>query len=504
MTSKHCASVGYVTLALKFGKCNADVHSPTSSSWPAINDLQRFPHNTTTHATPAQRPVPVQDNTRSVSQFRVSILESAERTQVEQIAKKKPIQSTKAPTKSKKVKPTIVVHEDDNTFHASAAANAAPGATRGRSPDFILKKTVEAADMLSSSRASALNARPKPAEGRKRRLEDDIGVFQSPKRARMTATSGTTAPDVTPLLESSSPPKDTKAVVATLRKDAASTALKRPSKTEVTSSKSHLTTTKDVHNNKSKVTPDLFDEDDGLFDKLLTDEIEFPSHLPPSYQNTQAPTDTSSKTCAAGPSKRSFKQLLLSSPPSLLPSVGTSSGSQQSPMSPTSSPIRPFLRNASYIMATTCVTRVPHLQAQHQAFTCFRIAEARRLCSLVEGPEFVVNLYARVKRSYGVGQSDSLKICFADLFFPHKPPYLESTCRDLRTVRLSVDAVESLDEEFGTVKAIIKFRNRASASQSPRQTHDIEVLSISKSTWNDVMQAKDLLEMNNLEDNEFV
>ena len=502
MTSKDRAIIRYVMLALEFGKCNADVHSPTSSSWPAINDPQPSTHNTAMHAASTQRPLSVQDNTRSTSQFRVSILESAERMQVEQIAKKKPIRSTKAPAKSKKVKPTIVVHEDDNTVDASAAGSAAPGAMRGRSPDLALKKSAEAADMLSPSRASDLNARPKLAEVQKRKLQDDFDILQSPKRARITSSSRATGLDLRPVLKQAAPPKDITAAPASESKDAAVTALKTPEMAGVSSETSHATAAKGVQSNKRKRTPDPFDADDGLFDKLLTEEIGVSSHLPPSYQTTQALTKKAVKTCAAGPRRTSSKQPILSSPPALLPSLSTSPGSQQSPMSTPSSPIKPFLRDASSIMATTCVTRVPHLQAQHQAFTCFRIAEARRLCSLVEGPEFVVNLYARVKRSYRVGPSDSLNICFADLFFPHKPPYFESTCRDLRTVRLGVDVVESLDEGLGPVKAIIKLRNRAGGSQSPRQTHDIEVLSISKSTWNDVLQAKDLLDMDNFEDDE--
>ena len=502
MTSEDFSNIGYVMLALEFGKCNADIHSPTSSSWPAINDPQTFTHNTATHAAPNQLPIPVQDNTRSASQFRVSILESAERMQVQQIAKKKPIRSIKAPAKSKKAKPTIMIHEDDDKVEASPAGGAASGATRGRSPDSSLKKNVEAADVLSPSRASDLNARPKPAEGQKRRLQDDIDILQSPKRARMTAGNRTTGPVLTPLLKPRTPPKDTKAAEDTARMGAIPTVLETPNKAEVKSVGSHLTAARGAQHNKRKRTPDPFDEEEGLFDKLLTDEVGFSGYLPPSYQNTQAPTNKAATTCGNGPRRKSFKQLLLSSPPTLLPSVSSSPGPQQTQTSPMSSSIRPFLRDASSIMATTCVTRVPHLQAQHQAFTCFRIAEARRLCSLVEGAEFVVNLYARVKRSYRVGPSDSLNICFADLFFPHKPPYLDSTCRDLRTVRLGVEVVESLDEEFGTVKAIIKLRNRAGGSQSPRQTHDIEVLSISKSTWDDVMQAKDLLDMDNFEDDE--
>ena len=503
ITSKDCSIFGYVMLALEFGKCNADVHRPTSSSWPAVNDPQPSTHNTAMNAAPARRPVPVQDDTRSASQVRASILESAERMQlVNQTAKKKPVRSTKAFTKSKKVKPTIAVHEDDEQLGPLAAASAVPGTTRGRSQDLTLKKTVAAADMLSPSRASDLNARWKPAaEGQKRKLQDDIGILRSPKRSRMTAGSRTTGLDLTPVLKRCRPHKETTAALATESKEAVATALETAKKAEMSLGNSHSTAAKDAQKNHRKGTPDPFDEDDGLFDKLMTNEIESSSHLPPSYQNTPGPTNKAVKTCAAGPRKTSFKQLILSSPPTLPPLLSSSPGLHLTPTSPMSSPIKPFLRDASSIMATTCVTRVPHLQAQHQAFTCFRIAEGLRMCSLVKATEFVVNLYARVKRSYRVGQSDSLNICFADLFFPHKPPYLESTCRDLRTVRLGVDVVESLDEELGTAKAIIKFR-KADASPSPRQTHDVEVLSISKITWNDVLQAKDLLDMDNSEDDE--
>ena len=504
MTTEDCSGIGYVILRLDLCKSDVNVHSPTSSTWPAVNDPRPSPRNPALYAVPAKKTESMQDTTQTASRFRASILESAERLHVvDKVVKKKPLRSTKASTRSKKVKSTIEVHEDDDTLRAPLAAGSAFETPRGRPDSLTLMKSDMAAGMLSPSHASDLNVRPKPvAAGQKRKFQEALDLPSKSKRARKTPSSMTTGLDLTPGLKSCPSSKNTTATQATEGKDAAAMIPNTAEKAEPSPRHGHSAAAKGMLSNKRKITPDPFDEDDGLFDKFLTDEMGSSSHLPTSYQDTQAPTNNTMKTCAAVPRKMLFNQPALSSPPTLLPSVSSSPGPQQPPTSPRSSPIKPFLRDASSIMATTCITRIPHLQAQYQTFTCFRIAEALRLCPLVEAPDFVVNLYARIKRSYRVGQSDFLNICFADLFFPHKPPYLESTCRDPRTVRLGVDVVESLDEELGAVKAIVNFRKKAGGDQLPRQTHHVELLGIMKTTWDDVMQTKDLLEVVDVEDDE--
>ena len=106
-----------------------------------------------------------------------------------------------------------------------------------------------------------------------------------------------------------------------------------------------------------------------------------------------------------------------SPPPSSAPST---------PCQPLSAPIPAFLRKQyPEPVRPKPDSAAPAISASDRILTCFRIAEVLRhvaASNLSSSGSMLIELYATVTESSRQGEVQNFK--FADLFFPHRPPYL--------------------------------------------------------------------------------
>jgi hypothetical protein len=254
---------------------------------------------------------------------------------------------------------------------------------------------------------------------------------------------------------------------------------------------------------------DDFDFDEDIFDNIHTeDETEYQSPdcttLTTYSSNTEPPFSDPKSPQVTPPEEPSSPHQLAKS--KTLPK----------PIQKPLIPLTPFLRS-SLPQPAPLQSLIPSLLPHRRIPTLFRIAEVHRLLATLppEASPQRIELYATVTSSHRCFDMKIQEFAFADLFFPHRPPYLRGTYTAWQLCPLfDGDSVPFLEPPNGSklCRAIVQV-TKNSTTRNARQTRssplrgssgsqgdvkegavlEVEVLNIWEATWEDVEYAKGIV-----------
>lgn len=190
---------------------------------------------------------------------------------------------------------------------------------------------------------------------------------------------------------------------------------------------------------------------------------------------------------------------------------------QPKPIHKPLTPLSPFLRS-SLPQPAPLQSPIPSLIPHRRIPTLFRIAEVHRLLATLPpaAPPQRIELYATVASSHRCLDTKIQEFAFADLFFPHRPPYLHGTYTAWQLHQLfDADSAPFLEPSNGSklCRAIVQVTknsttgNAKQTGSSPSQGSSgseggvkegaalvVEVLNIWEATWEDVGYVKGIVE----------
>ena len=253
-----------------------------------------------------------------------------------------------------------------------------------------------------------------------------------------------------------------------------------------------------------------FDLDEDIFDNIYTeDETE--------HQTLNHTTIATYGSNAEPPSAK------LISPPATPPEEPSKSHqlpqakTQPKPIQKPLIPLSPFLRS-SLPQPAPLQSLIPSLIPHRRIPTLFRIAEVHRLLATLPpaAPPQRIELYATVTSSHRCLDTKIQEFAFADLFFPHRPPYLRGTYTAWQLRQLfDADSAPFLKPPNSgkLCRAIVQVTknsttgNAKQTGSSPLQGSsgsqggvkegaalEVEVLNIWEATWEDVEYVKGIVE----------
>ena len=254
---------------------------------------------------------------------------------------------------------------------------------------------------------------------------------------------------------------------------------------------------------------DDFDLDEDIFDNMYTEDAT--EHQTPdctatvtSGSNTESPFSKPKSPQVTQPEELStFHQL-------------AQSKTQPKPIQKPLIPLSPFLRS-SLPQPVPLQSLIPSLIPHRRIPTLFRIAEIHRLLATLppEAPPQRIELYATVTSSHRCFDMKIQEFAFADLFFPHRPPYLRGTYTAWQLCQLfDTDSAPFLEPRNGSklCRAIVQV-TKNSTTGNARQTGssplrgssgsqggvkegaalEAEVLNIWEAMWEDVEYVKGIV-----------
>jgi hypothetical protein len=248
---------------------------------------------------------------------------------------------------------------------------------------------------------------------------------------------------------------------------------------------------------------DEFDLDENIFDNIYADD-DAEYRTPDS--TLLSINDSCIDPCPADPEPRQAT-------PTQVPPPHPSPRHFKSPPKPNKIPpvrMSPFLRS-SFPKPVPSPSILPSLVPQRRIPTLFRIAEVHRLLATLSPrvPPQRIELYATVVSSRRDFHTKTQEFTFADLFFPHRPPYLCGTYTAWKLGELFEEDSAPFLENVGGCKlcrAIVQVKRNGNARQgrsSPiplpggsqgggreADALDSEVLNIWEATWEDVEYVK--------------
>ena len=206
--------------------------------------------------------------------------------------------------------------------------------------------------------------------------------------------------------------------------------------------------------------------------------------------------------------------------PKVPPQPHSSPGQSKTLPNPTQTPpipMSPFLR-LNFPQPAPSQFTIPSLIPHRRIPTVFRIAEVHRLLATLSSnaPPQRIELYAAVACSRRALHANTQEFTFADLFFPHRPPYLCGTYTAWKLCELfNEDSAPFLGTagESRLCRAIVQVtKNSLNGNVCPDRPSplpmpgggkggwkeadalDVEVLNIWEATWEDVEYVKGIVE----------
>ena len=179
---------------------------------------------------------------------------------------------------------------------------------------------------------------------------------------------------------------------------------------------------------------DMFTDDDAIFDELIASEQKVP--ISPATETTSVVSNIDQ----GGRTEVIVIRDTPSSTPQSLQVAGSPAKIPPHCLPPLKVIFRPSLPSPASPNAP-----IPNLSSTRRVPTCFRIADALRLLGGKYGALSAIELYATVRSSHR--HHDVQHLQFADLFFPHHPPYLQGVFKGWRQSELfNVDSTALITE----------------------------------------------------------
>ena len=255
---------------------------------------------------------------------------------------------------------------------------------------------------------------------------------------------------------------------------------------------------------------DDFDLDEDIFDNIYTDD----------ETDHQTLNCTTLATYDSHTEPPSGKPMTPQATPPEEPSKSHQSSQAKTPPKPIQKPLislSPFLR-LSLPQPAPLQSLIPSLIPHRRIPTLFRIAEVHRLLATLPpiAPPQRIELYATVASSHRCFDTKIQEFAFADLFFPHRPPYLRGTYTAWQHRQLfDADSAPFLEPSNGNklCRAIVQVTKNSTTGNakqirsSPLQVSsgseggvkegaalEVEVLNIWGATWEDVEYVKGIVE----------
>jgi len=254
---------------------------------------------------------------------------------------------------------------------------------------------------------------------------------------------------------------------------------------------------------------DDFDLDEDIFDNIYTEDAT-------EHQSPDCTTIITSSSNTEPPFSKP-KSPQVTQPEGLSRShQPAQSKTQPKPIQKPLIPLSPFLRS-SLPQPAPLQSLIPSLIPHRRIPTLFRIAEVHRLLSTLppEAPPQRIELYATITSSHRCFDMKIQELVFADLFFPHRPPYLRGTYTAWQLCQLfDADSAPFLEPPNGNklCRAIVQV-TKNNTTGNARQTGssplrgssgsqgsgkegaalEAEVLNIWEATWEDVEYAKGIV-----------
>jgi hypothetical protein len=265
--------------------------------------------------------------------------------------------------------------------------------------------------------------------------------------------------------------------------------------------KQHFSDIENTMQAENEDSEDLFDNDDTCLEEFLEAEKAL------FAETFAAPFPSSSK--AADTPEANGKHQTLDKPP-------LSRRTRQPPM-------RPFIRPFAPLPSTQDTSPTGSIVSPlHRSPVCFRIAEALRyissaFVSALPTPTPVKTLSLEV---YGIlhsskednGISGTIIMTLADIFFPHRPPYLTATTRKaitvLATSRKDKSTASHLMQKLqgnlicaviqvtpaSNTPPVARSRNPVSPMTPLARKYTTTLLRIEETDWDEIQRSKDILE----------
>ena len=254
---------------------------------------------------------------------------------------------------------------------------------------------------------------------------------------------------------------------------------------------------------------DEFDLDENILEDILADDNAEDLTPDSTMLTTHDSSDVSSPTKPKSPQRALLEGSSSPYPAALF----------KSPLKLIEAPLRPlspFLRsNLPQPVPTQAI--IPSLVPYRRIPTLFRIAEVYRLLAIFSPTSLPqrIELYATVASSHRGYHTQAQEFTFADLFFPHRPPYLRGTYSDWHLCELfDEDSAPFLDatERNKLCRAIVQIskkcwnrnsRCRGSSSlNAPKSSQGVEyetdalevdILNIWEAKWEDIEYVKGIV-----------
>ena len=254
---------------------------------------------------------------------------------------------------------------------------------------------------------------------------------------------------------------------------------------------------------------DDFDLDEDIFDNIYTEDAT-------EHQTSDCTAIVTSSSNVEPPfSKPKSPQVTPPEEPSTSHQLAQSK-TLQKPIQRSLIPLSPFLRS-SLPQPAPVQSLIPSLIPHRRIPTLFRIAEVHRLLATLppEAPPQRIELYATVTSSHRCFDKKIQEFTFADLFFPHRPPYLRGAYTAWRLCQLfDTDSAPFLEPPNGSklCRAIVQVTKNSTTGNARRTGSsplrgfsgsqggvkegaalEAEVLNIWEATWEDVEYAKGIV-----------